>query len=156
MCKFLLPGPLSYGRTLHEAEVAAEAAADRGSERTTMLENGDVWPKFEDGIAAAEARCKEATLHSSLISLCDGRRKRWRSPNNEGAQLAFKFLLLSPPPLKSITSSLMLVRFQDVLTFGYQVHSSILQRSAKRWYLLARSLSLLLLDFSGWPCLDPA
>ena len=50
-----------YGRPRHEIE-AAEAAAE---ERTTMLENGDVWPKFEDGIAAAESE-KEA--HSSLIS----------------------------------------------------------------------------------------
>ena len=32
-----------------------------------MLENGDVWPKFEDGIAAAAAE-SEKEAHSSLIS----------------------------------------------------------------------------------------
>ena len=52
-----------YGRPRHERE-AAEAAAE---ERTTMLENGDVWPKFEDGIAAAAAE-SEKEAHSSLIS----------------------------------------------------------------------------------------
>ena len=54
------------------------------------LENGDVWPKFEDGITAEQRATRIPTC-----SRCR-RRCRARSPNNGVSWLAFGFLRLSP------------------------------------------------------------
>ena len=82
---------MGYPPRAEEKERGAVAVTGR----TTMLENGDVWPKFEDGIAAtAEGRGKR-------IPLLFLPWRRWRADALQTRRsedgVAFKFLLLSPP-----------------------------------------------------------